>query len=145
MEQKVKTKMVPAIIEQIMMWMIIFVSFVTLLFLVIDYSLVMRIKGNMDLLSEYGARMVSLGNKTDDEIATRLNTMKNDYFADISGNNIACTTDENAGTYQVIFNLNGSYVDTNILEPQNNMTSKRVVFNESSSGEIVCNLTLVKE
>ena len=143
METKKVKKMVPAVIDQLMMWIMIFVSFVGILFLVIDYSLIMRIKGNIDLISQYSARMIALG-KTEDETATAINNIKLSYFATVSGGSIVCTTDA-IGTYQVIFNVTGSYVDTKILAQQNSLVSKKVVFNEVSSDEITCNLTLNKQ
>ena len=143
METKKVKKMVPAVIDQLMMWIVIFVSFVTILFFVIDYSMIMRIKGNIDLMSQYAARMISLGN-TEDEVASSLNNIKINYFADISGGDIVCNTSA-TGTYQVIFNLTGLYVDTNILDQQNNILSKKVVFNEINSDEIECSLTLQKQ
>ena len=144
METKKVKKMVPAIIDQMMMWMIIFVGFVVLLFLVVDYSMVMKIKGNIDLMSEYSARMVSLGN-TNDDIATKLNSMKLSYFSDIAGGDISCDTPVDSNAYQVIFNITGLYTDTNILDPQNSIISRRVVFNEIDSNTIECYLTLTKQ
>ena len=141
--KKVK-KMIPAMIDQMMMWMIIFVSFVVLLFLVVDYSMVMKIKGNIDLMTEYSARMISLGN-THDDIAIKLNNMKLSYFADIAGADISCDAPVDSGSYQVIFNITGLYDDTNILNPQNSIQSKRVVFNEIDSTKIECYLTLTKQ
>ena len=143
MEQKQKNKMIPALIDQVMMWMIIFVSFVVILFMVIDYSSIMRIKGNVDIMAEYAARMIALG-KSEDEVATNLNNMKNSYFANISGANISCSS-STTETYQVIFNITGLYDDVKVLNIQNDIASKRVVFNEVSSDQIECNLVLTKQ
>ncbi|MEA3553646.1 MAG: hypothetical protein U9R39_04470 [Campylobacterota bacterium] len=143
MEQNKINRMVKAYIDQILMWLIIFIGFVTFLFLVIDYSSVMRIKGNLDLMSEYGARMVALDESTTD-IADKLNNMKSPYFASIDAIDITCAT-TTSGTYQVIFNIYTSYDDTKVLDPVTNMQSRRVVFNDRGSDEIECDLTLIKQ
>ncbi len=135
--------MVPAIIEQIILWIVLFVSFITFFFMVIDYGNIMRIKGNVDLMAEYGARMVGLG-KTSQEIAQSLNNIKSDYFATITEDDIECTTTA-SGNYQAIFTARGLYTDTKILEQRGDIASKKVVFNERSSDEIDCSLTLTKQ
>ena len=140
--KKIK-KMTPAIVDQIMLWTVIFVSFVVILFLVIDYSMIMRIKGNLDLLSQYSARMMAIGTQKEDIVA-QLNNIKLSYFADIVSDDITCIT-SNTGTYQIIFNVNGLYDSTNILNPQNALSSKSVVFNEINSDELECTLTLSKQ
>lgn len=136
--------MVSAYIEQVLMWLVIFVGFVTFLFFVIDYSNVMRIKGNMDLMTEYAANMVALG-KTDDEIVERINDMKSGYFADAVVGSGLCTTDStpsSAEEYQIIFTITGSYLDTKVLNPVNSIVTRRVVFNDISSDKIDCSLTI---
>jgi len=140
--KKIK-KMTPAIVDQIMLWTVIFVSFVVILFLVIDYSMIMRIKGNLDLLSQYSARMIAIGTQKEDIVA-QLNNIKLSYFTNIISDDITCVT-SSTGTYQVIFNVNGLYDSTNILNPQNALSSKSVVFNEINSDEIECTLTLSKQ
>jgi len=143
MEQNKINNMLKAYIDQILMWLIIFIGFVTFLFLVIDYSNVMRIKGNIDLMSEYSARMVALDTSNED-IADKLNNMKSPYFANVDALDITCTT-TTSGTYQVIFNIYASYDGTKVLDPVSNMKSRRVVFNDRGSDEIECDLTLIKQ
>lgn len=143
MSKNTKTRMIPAVIDQVLMWIVVFMGFVTIFFLVVDYSSIVRIKGNIDLMSEYAAKMIALGKDTED-ISTRLNNMKSGYFAEISGANITCNI-TTTGSYQVIFNLTGSYIDTRIMDAQNSIVSKRVVFNEMNSDEIECSLTLTKQ
>lgn len=158
MEQKqIANNMVSAYIEQILMWLVIFVGFVTFLFLVIDYSNVMRIKGNLDLMTEYGARMVSLG-RTEEQIADKLNTMKSVYFRNIVTGDVVCElpTLSDPATYQATFYVNGMYTSTKVLDPVNSIPVKRVVFNDSHSNETLngtddkgyereCTLTLYKQ
>ena len=143
METKQKSKMKKAIVEHIMLWTTIFVSFVVILFLTVDYSMVMRMKGNTDLMSQYAARMMAIG-KSEDEIATGLNGMRVNYFTSVTGSDITCTTTEN-GTFKVIFNVVGLYTDTNILTSRDSFTSTSAVFNELSTDEIECSLTLTKQ
>ena len=141
--EKIKTNMKKAVVDQILLWTVIFVSFVTILFLVIDYSMIMRVKGNADLMSQYSARMIAIG-KTNDEIATQLNSMKLDYFATVAGTDISCTSSA-LGSYKVIFTVNGLYTDTHILNNRSTISSRSAVFNELSTDEIECTLTLNKQ
>lgn len=143
METKQIKRMKKAIVDQIMLWTTVFVSFVVILFLVVDYSMVMRMQGNMELMSQYGARMTAIG-KSETEIATQLNNMKVSYFGTISGGDIVCTTTTD-GSYKIIFNITGLYTDTNILNPRDTLTSSSAVFNELTTDEVECNLTLTKQ
>jgi Flp pilus assembly protein TadG len=143
MKNKTDVIMIPAVIEMVILWMVLFVSFVIFLFMVIDYGSIMRVKGNVDLLAEYGARMLSLG-KTPDEVASGLNNIKNVYFASIGDGDIICSSTA-TGNYQVIFTVTGLYTDTKILTQRDAIVSKRVVFNERSSDETNCVLTLTKQ
>lgn len=136
-------RMVPAVIEQIILWIVLFISFVSFLFMVIDYGNIMRVKGNIDLMAEYGARMFALG-KTTDEVAASLNNIKINYFAPIDGDTIECTQTEN-GNYQILFTVSGGYDEVKVLEKKDDIISKKVVFNERNSNEIDCSLTLTKQ
>ena len=129
-----------AIVENIILWVILFVSFATLLFFSVEYSTSLRVIDKANALSDYGARAVSLG-KSDSEVVDGLNQIKGDSFNTITTGNLTCT--ENVGTenYQVEFNTYTTY-ENNFLTNQgtNNIRGKRVVFNEVSSTEKVCNL-----
>lgn len=132
-----------AVVDQILLWTIIFVSFVVILFTVVDYSMIMRTQGNIELMSQYGARMIAI-DKTEGEIATELNGMRSSYFANIAGGDIVCTVTAD-GSYKTIFTITGLYIDTNILTARNNLTSTSAVFNESGSDRVSCTLTLTKQ
>ena len=140
MENKKNTQNKGGFIDQILLWIVIFISFITFFFMAIDYGNLARIKGNLDLMGDYGARMLALG-KTTDEVAEGLNSMKSPYFGTINGGDIVCTT-EDSENYQVIFQLTGGYMGTKILEPRETIVAKRAVFNERGSFLLDCSLTL---
>jgi len=138
----VKNNMRKAVVDQILLWMVILIGFVTLLFITIDYSAVMRLKGNNDTIAELGARLVALG-RSNDVIADSLNNIKSTYYADIVGDDIVCN-ELGANSYQVIFNVVSSYDDTKVLTFNDSINSKTAVFNETNSNEITCTLELSK-
>ncbi len=138
--KKQKNNMKPAVVDQILLWLVLLVGFVTLLFITIDYSSVMRLKNNNDTLAQQGARMIALG-KTNDEVAESLNNIKNIYYSDVSGEDITCV-EVTATSYQVIFNVVSTYTDARILTISDSIFSKVAVFNESDSNEITCTLTM---
>ena len=145
MENEKVNNMVSAYIDQILMWIVIFIGFAGLLFFVIDYSNIMRIKGNIDLMTEYAARMVAT-NKDEVEIAAKLNDIKSPYFADIAAVDINCDPPIADDSYQIIFNITGLYTDTKVMNPQNNIPGRRVVFNDNgTSNKIECSLILNKK
>ena len=138
--KKLKNKMRNAVVDQILLWMVLLIGFVTLLFVTIDYSKVMRLKGNNDSLAQQGARLIALGRDTT-EVAESLNNIKNLYYANIIADDIVC--DEIVATnYQVIFNVVSTYNDTKVLTFADSIHSKVAVFNETNSNEITCTLTL---
>ncbi|NQY94730.1 MAG: hypothetical protein HRT43_11230 [Campylobacteraceae bacterium] len=138
--KKLKSNMKTAIVDQILLWVVLLVGFVTLLFITVDYSAVMRLKNNNDTLAQQGARLIALG-KTNDEVAESLNNIKNVFYADISGGDITCE-EVTATSYQVIFNVISTYDDAKILTISDSIYAKVAVFNESNSNEITCTLTM---
>ena len=129
-----------AIVDQILLWVVLLVGFVTLLFITVDYSAVMRLKNNNDTLAQQGARLIALC-KTNDEVADSLNNIKNVFYADVSGGDITCE-EVTATSYQVIFNVISTYDDAKILTISDSIYAKVAVFNESNSNEITCTLTM---
>ena len=138
--KKLKSNMKTAIVDQILLWVVLLVGFVTLLFITVDYSAVMRLKNNNDTLAQQGARLIALG-KTNDEVAESLNNIKNVFYADNSGGDITCV-EVTATSYQVIFNVISTYDDAKILTISDSIYAKVAVFNESNSNEITCTLTM---
>lgn len=137
--------MKPAVLDQMVLWMVLFISFVILLFIVIDYSAIIRMKNNTDVLAHYGSRMIALGN-TEADVATKLNNIKIDYFATIAGADINCNTANAAADeeYQVVFTVTSTYTDAKVLTFTDTITSKVATFNEKSSDYITCTLALTK-
>lgn len=129
-----------AFVDQIVLWITGFIFFVILLFMTIKYSQALRVKENLDAISNYGARMVALG-KTNEEIAAGLNGVKLGIFGEILPSDIICISSESQ-TYQAIFVAKTTYVNDFLEDKENNVNSKTIFFNESSSNEINCELRL---
>lgn len=130
-----------AVVEQIVLWIVIFMSFVTMFFFVIDYSNALKANENADTLSQYAARMISINEETDDIIAG-MNNIKGDHVATIESDDLVCVDDTSVSNRQVIVNIYAT-LDNDFLEGDaNNVHSKTVVFNESSEFQKECSLTL---
>ena len=129
-----------AFVDQIVLWITGFIFFVILLFMTIEYAQALRIKENLDAISNYGARMVALG-KTNEEIAAGLDGVKLGIFGEILPSDIICISSESQ-TYQAIFVAKTTYVNDFLEDKENNVNSKTIFFNESSSNEINCELRL---
>jgi len=135
-----KSSMKPAIVDEILLWTVLIVGFATLLFITTDYASILRLKSNNDALAQQGARMKALG-RTDDEIATSLNNIRNVYYAQIAEDDISCVEVVDT-SYQVVFNVNSAYTNTKILTFDDLIYAKAAAFNETNSNEITCTLTL---
>jgi len=138
--KKQKNNMKAAVVDQILLWTVLLIGFVTLLFITIDYSTILRLKNNNDTLAQQGARMIALG-KTNDEVTESLNNIRNIYYAEIASSDISCV-EVTATSYQVIFNVVSTYSDAKVLNMSDSIYSKVAVFNETDSNEITCTLTL---
>ena len=73
MQKKIDTKK-PAYIENIILWMVMFIGFATMFFFVIDYATIIRTKDNIDALSDYGANVIAVQGVGTDMIAELNNT-----------------------------------------------------------------------
>lgn len=111
-----KNKMKPAYIDQMLMWMVIFVSFAWMFFFVINYATAVKLNENMEYLSKFAARYVSnLNDQTDVAndvtLITNLNDIKVDKIETISSADINCdiatTAPENTNS-QCIFITQGT-------------------------------------
>lgn len=131
----------PAVVDQIILWIVLFIMFVGFLFFVIDYSNALKVKDNNDALADYAARMIALG-RTNSEVATGLNNIKDDYVATITEANITCVEDALTTNYQVIVNVYATLNNSFLPAGNNNVHSRTVVFNESSESQKECSLTL---
>ena len=129
-----------AIIDQIMLWIVIFVSFATTLFIVIDYYVVLKVKDRSDALANYGVRMKALG-KEHDEIITGLNNIKSNYFDDLTENDLSCE-ELDTNRYQVIFTTNISIGTNMFLSDNEKIYALATAFNEYNSTDQNCTLDL---
>ena len=151
MNDKKQNNMKPAVIEQMIMWMVIFIGFVWMFFFVIDYAKVIRIQDNMDDLSKFGARYVSrindqttIGN--DNNLITSLNDISGNMIAPLSTANINCNIANSAPedtNSQSIFIVQGTY-NKSFLKDQgaNNLQSRTVVYNNANVEQIICTLSI---
>lgn len=133
-------EMKSAVIENIILWMVMFIGFATLFFFVIDYAKIIRIKDNMNALSDYSSRVVALngtGNLT--ALATNLNTIKVTAVNTISAGDFNCNTVNN-NTYQVIFTTITSNSSYEFFTDK--LSSTKAVFNQVNSNTINCTLTI---
>ena len=128
-----------AVIDQILLWIVLFTSFVTIFLMVIDYYQVIKAKDKSDSLSSYGSRMQALGKDTD-EIITGLNNIKGTYFSIIYDDNLTCNT-LSTSRYQVIFNTNITFKNM-FLSDGETIGSTSVAFNEINSTDQNCTLNL---
>lgn len=116
-----------------------FIGFATLFFFVIDYATIVRIKDNMDAISDYGARVIS-DNGIGVDLSTDINNMKANGINTISADSTAICTETANGAYQVIFITQTT--NTSYKFFGSNLISKRVVFNENSTNTITCTLNV---
>lgn len=133
-------KMRNAVIDQIMLWIVLFVAFVTIFLLVIDYYMVMKTKDRCDTLANYGVRMKALG-RSDDSVVEGLNNIKNSYFQTITLDDMECEEDDTKNDYQTLFRVETTFQNM-FLTTDEKISSKTSAFNEASSSHIDCNLTL---
>lgn len=131
-----------AVVDQIILWIVLFTIFVSFLFFVIDYSNAIKVKNNTDAIADYSARMFAL-NKDEDEIIAALNNkVKDDYIKTITSMDLVCTTDTTVSSYQVVVNVYATLTNSFLISTNNNIHSKRVVFNETSEFQKECTLNL---
>jgi Flp pilus assembly protein TadG len=135
------TNMKKAVVDQIILWIVLFTIFVSFLFFIIDYSNAMKVKDNTDAIADYIGRMVAL-NKNEADIITGVNEVKDDYFTPAQVADLICNTDNTVSNHQVIINVQTTIINSFIPVGANNVHSKTVVFNESSESQKECFLTL---
>lgn len=129
-----------AYIENIILWMVMFVGFATMFFFVIDYATIVRVKDNMDALSDYGVNRIAQQGIAAD-LVTDLNNMKVSKINTITAGNIVCNSILNVpADFQVIFITETSNNSVEFLNSK--LTSKRVVFNEVNTETVTCTLTV---
>ncbi len=139
---KTNDNMKHAYIENILLWMVMFIGFAGLLFLVINYATIIRVKDNMDAISDYGALRISKDGLILDttQFSNKLNNMKVSAIGTIDatlGVDMNCTTVADSG-YQVIFITQTTNTSYKFFNSQ--LKSKRAVYNESNSNSVTCTL-----
>lgn len=131
-----------AVLDQIILWIVLFIMFVSFLFFIIDYSNVIKVKDNTDALADYMARRVALNSDVENyDLASSLNNVKASFFNDIQNNDITCTTSINEN-YQIIVNIYTTINNSFLPVSSDNVHSKVVIFGENDSFDVECNLTL---
>ncbi len=135
------TNMKKAVVDQIILWIVLFTIFVSFLFFIIDYSNAVKVKDNTDAIADYIGRMVAL-NKNEADIITGVNEVKDDYFTPAQVADLICNTDNTISNHQVIIHVQTTIINSFIPVGANNVHSKTVVFNESSESQKECFLTL---
>ena len=141
MKNEKNTKMKKAVVDQILLWIVLFTIFVSFLFFIIEYSNAIKVKDNSDAIADYTAKMVSIGN-TNSEIISGLNNIKDDYFAVILEDALVCSEDTSTSNRQVIINIYATLSGGFLNLGSNNIHSKTVIFNENSEYKKECSLTL---
>lgn len=129
------------VVDQIILWIVLFIVFVGFLFFIIDYSNAIKVKDNTDALADYVARMTAL-NKDEADIITGANTIKDDYVATITADKLICVENNALANHQVVVNVFATLVNNFLPVGNNNVHSKVVVFNEASEFQKECTLTL---
>jgi hypothetical protein len=128
-----------AVVDQFLLWVVLFIAFITIFFLVIDYYIILKTKDRCDMLANYGARMKALG-KDNAFIISGLNNLKTDQFQTITEDHLDCE-DLETTQYQVVFNTAIS-LKSKFFGIQN-IVSTTSTFNETSSIDRRCTLNLI--
>lgn len=127
-----------AFIENILLWFIMIVSFIGILFLVLEYSKILRINHTLSMMSDYGARMRTKG-KDDATIIAGLNNLKLKSISTINTQDFICSTNFSINNNQLIFNVTFQFNSTLF----NQMVRQRtIIFNESGNFQTECEVTL---
>ncbi|MEA3228026.1 MAG: hypothetical protein U9P38_03020 [Campylobacterota bacterium] len=129
-----------AIIDQMLLWIVLFIGFVGIFLMVIDYYLVLKTKDRCDTFANYGVRMKALG-RDEATIVTGLNNIKNSYFQTITVDDLSCVEDSSSLDYRIVFQTETTF-DNLFLSQGEMLRAKTASFNEVNSSNIECNLIL---
>lgn len=153
MNREKQNKMKPAYIEQMLMWMVIFIAFVWMFFFVLNYATAIRLKDSMDDMSKFAARFISNLTSTDQaNVSTNqtlldsLNNISIGMIDDVDSTDLVCaiaTTSPENSNAQSIFIVQGTYTKSFLSgQGENNVQSKTVVYNNGSAAQISCTLSV---
>ena len=106
MLSKTLKNMKKAYIEQILMWLVIFTAFVWVFIFIIDYGSILRIKDNLDDISEYASYSKAKG-LSDTVIISGMNKLARGIEPIISSN-YNCVDSTTVTDHQVTFNITSS-------------------------------------
>lgn len=122
-------------IDQFLAFMVIFVAFVSMLFLMIGYSNISKIQHNLDTMASIVSRMVSTG-KTTAQIVDKINSFRLAYFAPITAADIntVCSGSSN----KILFTVSGIY-DPPVLGAFT-ISGVSSAYNEQNSSD--CNISV---
>jgi len=132
------------VLDHIIMQLLVFVFFVTMLFLVIDYSNIARVQNVTDTIAQQGARMISL-EKSLGQVANMINSQKTDYYTSVSGSDIVCIT--TGSSSQISFTANADYNTSFPLLGNNGVItviSRSSAYNEANSSDVNCTISLIQ-
>ena len=105
-----KNSMKDAFVEQIILWIVIFVSFVGFLFFVIDYSNSLKVKENADSIAQYTSRMVAI-DESIAQIVQGINSIKGDYINSVSVGDLSCSENTSVSNRQGMVNVYATIID----------------------------------
>lgn len=128
----------PAFIEQMLMWIMIFISLIGIFFFIIDYSNILRVKETVDTITNYGVRMKAIG-RTEEQLVEGMNRL-NKIFQPIQLADINCyymgTTE-----HQVVFEVTTDFTNK-VMTDGKQIKSYSTAFNEVTEDDVTCQLTL---
>lgn len=131
-----------AAIENILIWMVLFTSFATFFFFIINYATILRVQDNMIAISDYGANYVA-ANGIGDNISTDLNRIKVDGINTISSadTGVICNEVSNVPlNFTVIFKTETT--NTSYKFYGDSLSATKAVFNQQSGNTITCTLKI---
>ncbi|XOB62599.1 hypothetical protein ACMC56_02050 [Campylobacterota bacterium DY0563] len=150
-EKMQNENMKPAYIEQMLMWMTLFLAFVWLFFFVLHYATAVKLNENMDSMGKFAAKYVAALITQDNatvkgelDLFNTLNQIKIKKIGQITSADVNCvvatTPPENTNS-QCIFIIQGTYNKGMLVNAgTNNMVSKTVVYNQNNAAQIKCTL-----
>lgn len=136
--KKNKKNMKEAYVENVIIWLVIFVGFATMFFFTLNYASILRVKDNMDSISDYGANMIAL-NGVGADIVENINDIGLPVINDISADDIDCVSEVD-NSHQIVFITETSNDSYKFFDGQ--LSTKRVIFNQVNSNKITCTLTV---
>jgi hypothetical protein len=131
-----------AAIDQVFVWILLFVSFVTIFFLILDYYILVKAMDKSDQMAQYGARMKALG-KTDEEIVSGLNEIRGGVFNAIDESDLTCTQ-LGVQEYKIAFNIKVNFPNKFVSDGKS-INAIGISFNEMGSFDQECTLTVSKQ